>query len=160
MAQHAFSGTDLPSLGAATGLAILGFRSHAFGCTDRCCVQAAFSSAFGTQAGETLADLLVLTRLVSGAGTRKIALTAPGCCRMTRDEVAIACALAAAQAWDPGAVEGHLRSLLAAPVPKALIDITLQIADAFAGRGLAFETPAAARPVPGAVTPAFRLSNS
>ncbi|MEM9839594.1 MAG: hypothetical protein AAF830_10640 [Pseudomonadota bacterium] len=160
MAQHAFSNVFLPNLGPGTGLAILGFRAYAFGRTECCCVQSGFSAALGADAPEALADLLTFTRVLGASGTRKIGLTAPGCARMTQDELSIACALAAAQAWDQAAVCAHLSRLLGTPASAVLQSIITQIGDTFAGHGLGFEAPADARAVPAGTTPAFRLVSS
>lgn len=148
----------LPDLGPATGLAILGFRAHVFGDVDCCCVRSGYGAAFGPEAEHALADLLLLARLVGSEGQRRVALSAPGCLHMTRDEVSLACALTAAQAWDDRALAAHLESLLGAPAGDALKTLATRIADTFAGHGLAFEAPADARGVPEAQTPAFHLA--
>lgn len=145
--------------GPATGLAILGLRAHAFGRADCCCVQSGFRAAFGAEAEAALADILLFTRLLAGASARRIALSAPGCDRMTRDEVSVACAFTAAQAWDDIALEAHLSWLLSGPVRLGLGDLVTRIADTFAGHGLAFEAPGEARPVPAGRTPAFRIAS-
>lgn len=139
--SHRFSDTLLPQLGPATGLLILGFRANAFGQSDCCCVQSGFRAALGRDADEALGDLLVFTRLMGRSGRRRIALTAPGCERMTRDELSLASGLAAAQAWDLDSRDRHLGELLAGPPTDALTELVTRIADTFAGHGLAFHVP-------------------
>jgi hypothetical protein len=79
---------------------------------------------------------------------------------MTEDEVSIACALTAAQAWDEAALEDHLEGLLAGSPSVSLKDLVVRIADTFAGYGLAFEAPRPMRATFRATTPAFRLSEN
>lgn len=156
MGQHSFSDIFLPDLGPASGLIILGFRSHAFGCSDRCCVRSGFGAALGQDADEALGDLLVFTRIISAEGSRRIGLTAPGCARMTADELSVICAFAAAQAWDTVARDIHLKRLLAGPIPASLPILVTRLSDTFAGHGLAFEVPKDRGAVPGGLTPSFR----
>lgn len=160
MTRHAISKVALTDLSPASALAILGFRAHAFGRGDCCCVRSGFSAALGSDADEALADLLVFTRVMGSEGARKIGLAAPGCGRMTRDELSIACALSAAQAWDEVALDAHLSWLLGAVVPQSLTILVGKIGDMFAGHGMAFEAPVEARQVPASATPAFRLVKS
>jgi len=158
LAHHAFSDVFLPDLGPASGLIILGFRSHAFSCSDRCCVRSGFGAALERDAEEALGDLLVFTRIIGAEGSRKIGLTAPGCGRMTEDELSVVCAFAAAQAWDTVARDVHLRRLLAGQVSACLSTLVTKLSDTFAGHGLAIEAPEEKRAVCGGLTPAFRHS--
>jgi len=157
VSRHAMSDVLLTELGPATALALVGFRAHAFGRADCCCVRSGFSAALGRDAHEALAVLLVFTRIMGHEGGRKISLAAPGCGRMTRDELSIACAFSAAQAWDDVAMDAHLSWLLGGPVPQSLKTLVGKIGDIFAGHGMAFEAPVEARRVPAGSTPAFRL---
>lgn len=157
MNPHQQSDVTLPELGTGTGLVLFGFRASVFGRADCHCVQSGFVSALGKDAGEALGDILTFARLLSDEGTRKIGLSAPGHGRMTRDEVSLACAFSAAQAWDQVALEAHLSWLIGGPVPPRLIKIVTKIADTFAGHSLAFRAPRSARRVPAGDTPAFRI---
>jgi len=157
VARHAISNVHITDLGPATGLAILGFRAHAFGRGDCCCVRSGFSAALGSDADEALQDLLVFTRILGCEGDRKIGLAAPGYGRLTRDELSIACAFSAAQAWDDVAMDAHLSWLLGGSVSQSLKAIVLKIGDMFAGHGMAIDAPTEARRVPAGTTPAFRI---
>jgi hypothetical protein len=154
--DHRYANVFLPDLGPATGLAILGFRAHAFGCARCCSIESGFRSALGDEAETAISDLRTFTHALGHVGARRISLSAPGCGRMTRDEVSIACAFAATQAWDCSALNVHLSWLLAGPVPEKMTDSVVRIGDIFAGHGLAFNAPKGAPAVPNSVTPAFR----
>jgi hypothetical protein len=160
MARNATSGIYLPDLGPGTGLAILGFRAHVFGCSDCCCAQSGFNAALGREADRALTDLLVLTRMIRQEGQRRVSISAPGCGRVTEDEVCLARALLAAQAWDERALERHLSCLLAGTASSSLITLVTQIADTFAGHGLAFHVPAHAKVIPAKRMPLSTLSQT
>jgi len=145
LSKRSFSGVYLTELGPATGLVILGFRAHAFGQSDACCIRSGFQAAMGADAGEALSDLLIFTRMMAIDGHRKIGLTAPGCSQMTRDELSVARAFFSAQAWDEVGLDAHLSWLLAGPVPSSVVAIMTKIADTFAGHGLAFSAPEQSR---------------
>ena len=136
---------------------ILGFRAHAFGHSDCCAVQSGYKAALSQDADAVLAELLVFARLMGHEGHRKISLTAPGCCRLTRDEVSIAGAFHAAQAWDEFDLDAHLSWLLAGPVPRRIMNVVTSIADSFAGHGLAFEAPQRSRVTQGQGSQPFRV---
>ncbi|MEM1380707.1 MAG: hypothetical protein AAGH41_08790 [Pseudomonadota bacterium] len=157
MAHHQFSDVALPDLGPATGLAVLGFRACAFGRQDCTCIMSCYHNALGCDADQTMGHVLQFTRLMGNAGFRKIGLSAPGCGRMTRDEVSIACAFSAAQAWDEVALEAHLSWLVAGPVPGHLTQTVIEIADIFAGHGLAFRAPPQGEARPEGAKPVLRV---
>lgn len=154
---HAFSDIVLPELGHATGLALLGFRAFAFGKEGCFCVQNGYRQALGADSKGALEAMGRLVSALAKEGRRRVMLSAPGCGRLTRDEVSITCALAAAQAWDSGALDAHLSWLLATTVPPLVADAATDIGDVFAAQGLAFTAPEAAKAVPQGLTPAFSL---
>ena len=151
------SDIHLPELGAGAGLLLWGFRACAFGARRCCAVTTGYDRAFGEEGEETLEAVLAFTRAIGTEGARKIQLSAPGCGRMTKDEVSIACVFSAAQAWDEAARDAHLTWLLASEPRRALCERVTRIADAFAGHGLPVMAPASARAVPCGITPAFRV---
>lgn len=160
MPRDVFSPTCLTDLGVGAGLVILGFRACAFGQQECRCVRAMYEGALGGEGEAALGDVLVLTRILASEGTRKIQLSAPGCGRMTRHEVAIVSALSAVQAQDPVAVSSHFARLLGREPSAGLLATVDAIADTLAGHGHAILAPSGARAVSGATTPAFTPSRT
>jgi hypothetical protein len=154
---HAFSDLVLPELGPASGLALLGFRAFAFGKESCFCVQNGYRQALGADSEAALQAVGHFVRALSEEGRRRIMLSAPGCGRLTRDEVSVTCALSAAQAWDQGALDAHLSWLFARMVPPAVAEAAADVGDVFAAHALGFSAPEAARAVPQGLTPAFSL---
>jgi len=131
----------LTDLGFGAGFALWGFRSCARS-QERCCVIVrGFQRTFGPDAPLAVGGLLALARILGVDGRRKIRLAAPGCIRLTSDELSVIAVLAAAQAHDEIRLEAHLSWLLAcAPERRACI-AARRTGRVFAAAGMTIAAP-------------------
>ena len=127
--------TYLPDLGTGSSLAIWGFRACAMGGAGCCTIVRGFDDAFGEDGGPVLGNVLALARFIGHEGRRKVSLAMPGCARITRDELSLLTAFAAAQMQDESLRDAHLTWLTARSPNQAVSCITDYIAMAFARHG-------------------------
>ena len=133
----------VPKLGVGTGLVIMSFRACALGRAKCCPIIEGYERAFGLEGPTTLSDMHNLTSVLGNDGRRKLTITAPGCARLTADELSIVAMFAAAQADDAAGRDAHLLWLLAKSPGKQVSALVSRIADTFARHGLRIKAPPA-----------------
>lgn len=154
-----FAPLCLSDLTEGTQLVLHAFRAAIFEHDGSRVSDPALRSAFGIDVGRLDGELFLFTRVLGHLSGRRIAVATPHCTRVTYDEVALLCALSAAQAWDEEASAAHLAQVTGVEARRGrLSSVMVRIADLFAGAGLSIVVPGALRRVPQAVTPAFRVA--
>lgn len=148
----------IPSLGMGPGYAIWSFRAAAMGHIDCPALTSAFERLFGLEWQDALGAVLVFAKSVGLASSRRISLAAPGCCGVTRDELAMVQALAAAQIGDDKRRDAHLDVLTCAGRGASVGAAADMLANCFLQAGLSLEPPQLySKPEAEAKGPALRL---
>ena len=137
------AGVLVPKLGLGTGLVMMSFRACALGRTECCAIVEGYERAFGLDGPATLSDMQNLTSVLGNDGRRKLTITAPGCARITADELSIVAMFAAAQADDAAGRDAHLLWLLAKSPGRQVSALVSRIADTFGRHGLHIKAPPA-----------------
>ncbi len=150
MSSNAFlPSASLAELGRGAGLAVWSFRACAVGRAGCCTLVRGYENVFGEDGPPALGSMLALARLIGHDGRRKVSLALPGCVRMTRDELSLLTALAAAQVQDEALRDAHLSWLTARSATDRVGALADHIAGVFTRHGLLIqlpETPAAVLP--------------
>lgn len=133
----------VPQLGVGAGLVMMSFRACALGRAKCCMIIEGYERAFGLEGPATLSDMHDLTSVLGNDGRRKLTITAPGCARLTADELSIVAMFAAAQADDAAGRDAHLLWLLAKSPGKQVSTLVSRIAGTFARHGLNIKAPPA-----------------
>lgn len=131
----------LPDLGVGAGYALWGFRAAAVHHGDCPALVEAFQQTFGEEGSEALFALHVLARILGRDGGRRIALAAPGCCRVTADELSIVAALAAAQEKAEARRDAHLSWLMGGRAEERARGAADLVAASFARASLKIDAP-------------------
>jgi hypothetical protein len=120
------------------------FALNAFRCmaanTDPSDVIAAFDQRLGVTGRATLGAFHLLAREMGTAGVRRIAIAAPGSCRVTRDELGVLALLSAAQALDGTRTAAQVAWLLGGRRNETLAAAASAIGSAFKSAGLSVDS--------------------
>lgn len=135
------NGFRLPDLGPGAGYALWGFRAAAVRHLDCPAVIDAFTETFGERRGEALAAIGRFARVLGTDSGRRISLAAPGCCRVTPDELSIVAAFAAAQAGLDARRDAHLAWLMSGRAEAKARLAADAVGGLFLGAGLVIAAP-------------------
>ena len=132
---------ELPDLGIGAGMIVWGFRASAAG-RARCCVLTqGFDKALGEAGPMGLGGLAALAREIGFRGRRKVSLSAPGCIRVTADELSLIACVSTAQSGQFHEMTAHLSWLLAQSQTGEAGRLVQLVSRAFSHAGLEVKKP-------------------
>ena len=150
MREEDASSPWLHDLGAADRLVLFGLRAVAFGHADCAAVREVHVGLLAQHADLTLNHLVAFVRVAAARSRRRLALHAPGCCRVCRDEHLVLHVVRMAQEVQVDLDETRLRralfDLLDGPACEGLVMATQGYGCALAAAGL--HVGVAAEPAP------------
>lgn len=139
MTDRAEAQTYLSGMAQGAGLFVLAVRGVVLGRSDCCCIRTGFAGAFGREAGQALAHIAGMVRLLDRESSRMIGLADLESDRMTVDEGQLIVLLAAAQLGDDAGVSRQLGGFGIGAPSHDFKERIRAVADLFAGHGLDFE---------------------
>lgn len=130
-----------PQLGLGSGFALFSFRACARG-QHRCCVVVrGFSEHLQSDASVALDACLRFARELGRDGGRTVTLAAPGCMRVTPDELSFLAAFGALQVDDECRARAHADWLFGGFAPATAMSALEVVAMSFASHDLWVQTP-------------------
>ena len=147
------SSMRMPDIGSGAGYALWAFRASAIGHSNCPALVKGYAEAFGDLGRLALGGVRLLAHELGTTGGRRVSIAAPGCCRVTADELSIVALLSGAQSNDDALCDAHLAWLLCGGDPSMARAAAASIGSVFLRAGFFISRPDINLAFPRAVKP-------